>query len=250
MADSSTGCRERAGGPMRARRLLRWRASIRGSLRTMNIARRDRPWLASVATLAILLSACTASDSPSAGASSGGGGDGGGTADYPSEDLQIMAPADPGGGWDSTARAMAPVLEEVGGVSAEVRNVGGAGGTIGLADFAENATGDPHQLMVMGLVMVGGIVTNNSEVTLDDVTPIASLTSEQEAIVVPADSEYQTLEDLVAAWEADPTSISWGGGSAGGTDHILVGLLAHDAGGDPSGINYDAHSGGGEAVNA
>jgi putative tricarboxylic transport membrane protein len=209
---------------------------------------RGRRWLASVATLAIFLSACTASESPSTGASSSAGG--GGTADYPSDDLQIMAPADPGGGWDSTARAMAPVLEEVGGVSAEVRNVGGAGGTIGLADFAENTTGDPHQLMVMGLVMVGGILTNNSEVTLDDVTPIASLTSEQEAIVVPADSEYQTLEDLVAAWEADPTSISWGGGSAGGTDHILVGLLAQEAGIDPSGINYVAHSGGGEAITA
>ena len=179
------------------------------------------------------------------------GSDGGEpTADYPSEDLSIMAPADPGGGWDSTARAMQPVLEEVGGVGAEVYNVGGAGGTIGLAQFAEETTGDPHQLMVMGLVMVGGILTNESQVTLDDVTPIASLTSEQEAIVVPADSEYETLEQLVEAWKADPTAISWGGGSAGGTDHILVGLLAQAAGVDPSGINYVAHSGGGEAVNA
>ena len=61
-------------------------------------------------------------------------------------------------------------------------------------------------------------------------TPIASLTAEQEAIVVPADSEYQSLEQLVEAWKADPTSISWGGGSAGGTDHILVGLMAEAAG--------------------
>jgi putative tricarboxylic transport membrane protein len=161
-----------------------------------------------------------------------------------------MAPADPGGGWDSTARAMQPVLEEVGGVGAEVYNVGGAGGTIGLAQFAEETPGDPHQLMVMGLVMVGGILTNESQVTLDDVTPVAALTSEQEAIVVPADSEYETLEQLVDAWVADPTSIAWGGGSAGGTDHILVGLLAQAAGIDPSGINYVAHSGGGEAINA
>jgi putative tricarboxylic transport membrane protein len=182
-----------------------------------------------VATL--LLAACT-----------GGGGD------YPSEDLQIMAPADPGGGWDSTARAMAPVLEEVGGVGAEVYNVGGAAGTIGLAQFAEETSGDPHQLMVMGLVMVGGIITNESQVTLEDVTPIAALTTEQEGIVVAADSEYQTLEDLVAAWQADPTAISWGGGSAGGTDHILVGLLAQAAGVDPSGINYTPASGGGEAL--
>jgi putative tricarboxylic transport membrane protein len=212
-------------------------------------SRRARPWLASAVGLTLVLAACTANDGGSTGPSGSTGG-GGATADYPSETLQIMAPADPGGGWDSTARAMAPVLEEVGGVSAEVRNVGGAGGTIGLADFVENTSGDPHQLMVMGLVMVGGIVTNNSSVTLDDVTPIAALTSEQEAIVVPADSEYQSLEDLVEAWKADPTSISWGGGSAGGTDHILIGLLAQAAGVDPSGINYVAHSGGGEAITA
>jgi putative tricarboxylic transport membrane protein len=188
-------------------------------------------------SIGLVLAACTTDD----------GGDGG-TADYPTEDLAIMAPADPGGGWDSTARAMQPVLEEVGGVGAEVYNVGGAGGTIGLSQFAEEATGDPHELMVMGLVMVGGIITNESQITLDDVTPIASLTSEQEAIVVAADSEYETLEDLVAAWQADPTAISWGGGSAGGTDHILVGLLAQAADVDPSGINYVPASGGGGAL--
>lgn len=212
-------------------------------------------WLAILIGLMFVMAACAPADE-GAGASGdesaavGSADDGGATADYPSEDLQVMAPADPGGGWDSTARAMQPVLEEVGGVGVEVYNVGGAAGTIGLAQFAEETTGDPHQLMVMGLVMVGGIVTNDSPVTLDDVTPIAALTAEQEAIVVPADSEYETLEDLVAAWEADPTAISWGGGSAGGTDHILVGLLAQEAGVDPAGINYVAHSGGGEAVNA
>ena len=214
--------------------------------------RRGPGWLAILIGLVFVLAACTADDG-GAGATGAAETDGGGgepTADYPSEDLQVMAPADPGGGWDSTARAMQPVLEEVGGVGAEVYNVGGAGGTIGLAQFAEETSGDPHQLMVMGLVMVGGILTNESQVTLDDVTPIASLTTEQEAIVVSADSEYETLEQLVTDWMADPTSISWGGGSAGGTDHILVGLLAQAAGVDPSGINYVAHSGGGEAVNA
>jgi putative tricarboxylic transport membrane protein len=145
---------------------------------------------------------------------------------------------------------MQPVLEEVGGVGVEVYNVGGAAGTIGLAQFAEETVGDPHELMVMGLVMVGGIVTNAAAVTLADVTPIASLTSEQEAIVVTADSDIQDLEQLVEAWREDPTSVSWGGGSAGGTDHILVGLLALAAGVDPASINYVPHSGGGEAVNA
>jgi putative tricarboxylic transport membrane protein len=213
----------------------------------MGTLRRGPAWLATIIGLVLVLAACTTSDGDAD--ATGGTGDGEATADYPSDDLNIMAPADPGGGWDSTARAMQPVLEEIGGVGAEVYNVGGAAGTIGLAQFAEETAGDPHQLMVMGLVMVGGIVTNESTVTLEDVTPIASLTSEQEAIVVPADSEYETLEQLVEAWVADPTSISWGGGSAGGTDHILVGLLAQAAGVEPGDINYVAHAGGGEAVN-
>ena len=216
----------------------------------MRVQRRSGPaWLAMLIGLVLMLAACTTNDGGS-DATAGTGDGGEATVDYPAEDLQLMAPADPGGGWDSTARAMQPVLEELGGVGAEVYNVGGAAGTIGLAQFAEETSGDPHQLMVMGLVMVGGIVTNKSQVTLEDVTPIASLTSEQEAIVVPTDSEYETLEQLVDAWKADPASISWAGGSAGGTDHILVGLLAKEAGVDPSGINYVAHSGGGEAVNS
>jgi putative tricarboxylic transport membrane protein len=208
-------------------------------------------WPGAIMAAALVLAACTSGgNDTSSPAGSEPAGSEPATAAYPTEDISIMAPADPGGGWDSTARAMQTAL--TGGVvdvNVEVYNVPGAGGTIGLAQLVENNTGDPHQLMVMGLVMVGGIRTNNSATTLEDVTPIASLTAEQEAIVVPTDSEYQTLEQLVTAWQADPTSISWGGGSAGGTDHILVGLLAKEAGVQPDGINYVPHSGGGEALN-
>ena len=98
--------------------------------------------------------------------------------------------------------------------------------------------------------MIGAIATNASPVTLEQTTPISSLTAEFEVIVVPADSEYQTLDDLIAAFKADPAAISWGGGSAGGTDHILVGLIAQAAGVDPTQINYVPFSGGGEALAA
>jgi putative tricarboxylic transport membrane protein len=172
--------------------------------------------------------------------------------EYPTGDLSIMAPAAPGGGWDSTARALQKAIEDdaVTTKNVEVYNVEGAGGTIGLAQLADQEKGNPDSLMVMGLVMVGAIRTNNAPVDLSKVTPIASLTAEWEAIVVKADSPYQTLADLVTAFKADPKSVSWGGGSAGGTDHILVGLLAKEAGVDPGGINYIAHSGGGEAIDA
>jgi len=174
-----------------------------------------------------------------------------GSADsYPSEAMNIMAPAAPGGGWDGTARAMQPILASVTGQTVQVYNVAGAGGTVGLAQYVSEAKGNPHELMVGGLVMVGAIQTNKSPVNLTQVTPIALLTAEAEAIAVPTDSKYETLQQLIDDFKADPTSISWGGGSAGGTDHILVGLIAKEVGVDPAQINYIAHSGGGEATAA
>jgi putative tricarboxylic transport membrane protein len=165
--------------------------------------------------------------------------------------IEIMAPAAPGGGWDTTAREMQRVLQEEGiAPTVEVYNVEGAGGTVGIAQLVNDEAGNDHHLMMMGLVMIGAIATNASPVTLEQTTPISSLTAEFEVIVVPADSEYQSLDDLVAAFQADPTAISWGGGSAGGTDHILVGLIAQAAGVDPTQINYVPFSGGGEALAA
>jgi putative tricarboxylic transport membrane protein len=161
-----------------------------------------------------------------------------------------MAPAAPGGGWDSTARALATALTSATGANVQVYNVAGAGGTVGLAQFANDYDGDPYQLMIGGMVMVGAILTNEAPVGLDQVTPIASLTTEWEAIAVAADSPFQTFDDLLAAFVADPTAISWGGGSAGGTDHMLVGLIAKEAGVPADQINYIAHSGGGEAIAA
>lgn len=167
------------------------------------------------------------------------------------DDYTIMAPANPGGGWDATARSMQEVMQAEGiAGNVEVMNVPGAGGTVGLAQFVADAKGDPSKLIVGGYVMLGAILTNDSPVTLADVTPIARLTGDTEAIVVPAASDIQTIADLVAKMKADPGAVSWAGGSAGGTDHITVGLLAKAAGADPSKINYIAFSGGGEAMAA
>jgi putative tricarboxylic transport membrane protein len=166
-------------------------------------------------------------------------------------DYNIMAPAAPGGGWDQTARTIQTVLqdEKISG-NVQVVNVPGAGGTVGLAQFVNEAKGDPSKLIVGGYVMVGAILTNASPVTLNDITPIARLTGEYEAIVVPAASELKSVADLVAKLKADPGSVSWGGGSAGGTDHITAGLIAKATGVDPTKVNYIAFAGGGEALAA
>jgi putative tricarboxylic transport membrane protein len=79
-----------------------------------------------------------------------------------------MAPAAPGGGWDQTARSMQTALqdEKISG-SVQVTNVPGAGGTIGLAQFARKPMATRRQLIVGGYVMVGAILTNNAPVTLE-----------------------------------------------------------------------------------
>ncbi len=166
-------------------------------------------------------------------------------------DYMIMAPAAPGGGWDQTARTMQEVMQSEGiSGSVQVQNVPGAGGTVGLAQFVAQNAGKADQLIVGGYVMVGAILTNASPVSLADVTPIARLTGEYEAIVVPAASPIADINGLIEALKADPGAVSWAGGSAGGTDHIAVGLIAKAAGVDPTKINYIAYSGGGEALAA
>jgi putative tricarboxylic transport membrane protein len=167
------------------------------------------------------------------------------------DNLTIIAPAKPGGGWDQTARAMADVLQAGGQAKAvTVENVPGAGGTVGLAQFADKNKGDGNALLVNGLVMVGAVLTNKSPVSLVDTTPIARLTGEYEVIVVPAASPLKTLADLTAAMKADIGKVAIGGGSAGGTDHILAGLVAQAAGADATKLNYVPFSGGGEALAA
>lgn len=177
-------------------------------------------------------------------------GGGSARAQAPGE-VKIMAPAAPGGGWDQTARVMQGVLTSERIVrSAQVTNVAGAGGTIGIAQFVNGARGDPTALMVSGFVMVGAILMNKAPVTLDAVTPIARLTGEWQALVVAQNSPIKSVQDLAAALKADVGKVSWGGGSAGGVDHITAAMFAGLAGADGSKVNYIAHSGGGEALAA
>lgn len=166
-------------------------------------------------------------------------------------DYTIMAPAAPGGGWDQTARAMqsALVADGISG-KVDVTNVPGAGGTVGLTQFVGESKGDPNDLIVGGYVMVGGIIANHAAIDLNSVTPIARLTGEQEAIVVPASSPIRTMADIVVMLKADPQWVVWGGGSAGGVDHILAAKIAKAVGIDPTQIKYLPYAGGGEALAA
>lgn len=164
-------------------------------------------------------------------------------------ELKIMAPAAPGGGWDSASRSLQQVMLATGAAkSVQVINVPGAGGTVGLAQFVNSAKGDGNQMMTMGITMLGAVLTNKAPVGLDTVTPIARLTADPLVIVVPASSPHKSIRDLAAALKADASKVVWAGGSAGGADHILAALVTKAAGGDATKVNYVPFSGGGEAL--
>lgn len=206
---------------------------------------------ARIGALAALTAVAALTLTSCAGGSAATDGGGGEAEAATVTDVSIVVPADPGGGWDQTGRALSQVLTQDDLVSsAPVTNVGGAGGTVGLAQLANEK--DPNTLMVMGLVMVGAVETNASAVRIEDTTPIARLTDEPLVVVVPAESEYDTLEDLVEDIADNGQSVTITGGSAGGADHILAGLMLEEAGLDGAEIaeklNYTPNSGGGEAV--
>lgn len=201
--------------------------------------RRTAISVASVAALGLTLAAC--------------GDSGDGAEDGAIDSLEIIVPADPGGGWDQTGRTMQSELQDNEIVSdAQVINVGGAGGTVGLAQLA--TTNNADTLMVMGYVMVGAIETNQSQTTLDDVTPIARLTEEPLVVVAPAESPYETIQDLIDDVTANGKAVSITGGSAGGVDHILAAQLLTEGGVDAAAmadtLNYIPYSGGGESLAA
>lgn len=161
--------------------------------------------------------------------------------------LELLVPSGPGGGWDQTARSMERVL--VGAGLAErirVEYAQGGGGAVGLARFL-TGRGRPDTLLVAGMVMVGALATSRAPVALVDATPIARLTGEYEVVAVHRDSPLASMADLLAQWRADPGSVSWAGGAAGGADHILVALIAEQAGVPFADVAYLAYAGGGLA---
>ncbi len=165
--------------------------------------------------------------------------------------IKMMLPANPGGGWDSTGRALGKALQDAGVASSVTyENKGGAAGAIGLAQFVNGNKGDPNALMVMGAVMLGGIITGKPPVGLDRVTPIARLTSEYNVFVLPANSPFKSMAEVVAQLKKDPGSVKWGGGSRGSTEHIAAAMIAREVGVDASKINYVAFRGGGESTAA
>ena len=205
---------------------------------------RVRGWVRPLlVALALTLAASACGDS---GGGSGGGGGGGQVTG-----LEILVGTAPGGGFDQTARVAAKAMEDAKlARNVQVQNLAGAGGTIALQKLV-NYKGNGDLIQQMGLGVVGSVYTNKSEATLEQTTPLARLTEEPEIVVVSKDSPYQSFDQLLAAWKADPGKVSVGGGSSpGGPDHLAPMLMAQAAGIDPKQVNFVSFDGGGELLAA
>jgi putative tricarboxylic transport membrane protein len=165
--------------------------------------------------------------------------------------VKMMIPANPGGGWDGTGRALGKALLEAKVAdTVTYENKGGAAGALGLAQFVNASKGDPNAIMIMGAVMLGGIITGKPPVSLSAATPLVRLTSEYNVFVLPPNSPFKSMKDVIEQFKKDPGSVKWGGGSRGSTEHIAAAMIAREVGVDPAKVNYVAFRGGGEATAA
>jgi putative tricarboxylic transport membrane protein len=200
-----------------------------------------------LAVSALLLTGCgVTANKAEPGASSSGNGQA-----EAISGLRFMVPNTPGGGYDTTARAAAKVMDDIKVTkSVEVFNLAGAGGTVGLSKTVSEK-GNGKLIMMMGLGVVGAQYTNKSTSKLDQTTPIAKLIEDSGAIVVAKNSPYKTINDLITAWKANPKGLAVGGGSTpGGPDHLLPMQLAKTVGIEPKQVNFVSYDGGGDLLPA
>lgn len=205
--------------------------------------RRTRARFRRLSAVAAVLGLALATTACQAGTKSGS------AESYPSEQIRIMVPAAAGGGYDQMGRSVQQALTQSNLVDGNIQvyNVPGAGGTSGLSQFAKQHKGDPHQLMAMGLVLVGSQKTTDAEVTVEGgTTPIAQLASEYITVVVKNDSPIKSLSDFTDRIKADPKSVAIGGSVTGSIDHVVMATLAEAVGVAPTDLNYVPYESGGE----
>lgn len=170
-----------------------------------------------------------------------------GVAPAPRAKLKLLVPANPGGGWDQTAKALGSALQATKLVEqVEFEHKPGKGGTPGLAYFVDKYAGDPDTLMVGGMVMLGAVAIHRSPVDLTRVQPVAKLTTDYLLVTVPKDSPLRNVKTLAEAMKAKPQSLTFGGGSAGGVDHMLMGMMGRSVGADVGALVYKPTSAGSE----
>ena len=165
--------------------------------------------------------------------------------------LRIVIPANPGGGWDQTGRALGAALTSSGTVDKVIyENIGGKGGTIGLAEYTKRYGSDPNSLLICGMVMVGALALNKKSAELLQVQPLARLTSDYLVVAVPTDSPIASPKALAKAMRENLPALTIAGGSAGGVDHMYAGMLARLAKANAEQLQYKPFAGGNDVLQA
>jgi putative tricarboxylic transport membrane protein len=165
--------------------------------------------------------------------------------------LRIVIPANPGGGWDQTGRALGAALTSSGTVDKVIyENIGGKGGTIGLAEYTKRYGSDPNSLLIGGMVMVGALALNKKSAELHQVQPLARLTSDYLVVAVPTDSPLANPKALAKAMRENLPALTIAGGSAGGVDHMYAGMLARLAKANAEQLQYKPFAGGNDVLQA
>lgn len=200
------------------------------------------------ALFALVLSACVAPTAAPAGGDAGGGE----MASFTPSNPECIAPADPGGGWDFTCRVpAAQVMPAIGVVdSMKVTNMSGGGGAIAMANVTSQRNDDENLIVAASLATASRFAANAYPVTPDDIRWLGAVGADFGVVAVKADSPIETLDDLVASMQEDPTALTYVGGSdPGSIDHIKLLLLAKAAGvEDITQLKYIGFQGGGTAL--
>ena len=168
------------------------------------------------------------------------------------DSIHFIIPGGAGGGWDGTARGTGEALTNAGLVgSASYENMSGGGGGKAIAYMIENADSNHGTLMVNSTPIVIRSLTGVFPQSFRDLTLVAGTIGDYAAMVVGKDSPINSMADLVAAYESDPSATAIGGGSVpGGMDHLVAAMTMEAAGKDALDVKYIPYDAGGKAMAA
>lgn len=166
------------------------------------------------------------------------------------DNIHFLIPGGAGGGWDGTARGTGEALNKSGLVATvSYENMSGGGGGKAIGHLIESAEQNKETLMVNSTPIVIRSLSKVFPQSFRDLTPIAATIGDYGAFIVRNDSKYQSFEEVVADFNADPRSIKIAGGSARGSmDHLVAAMAFQAAGGDPKAVRYVAYDAGGDAM--
>jgi putative tricarboxylic transport membrane protein len=165
--------------------------------------------------------------------------------------MEFLVPGGPGSGQDQAARAFEEALKKENLVTGtQVTHYAGGGGMIAISQFLTTKAGNSNAVVTQGAGHLSFPLSNKTPVSLRDVTPLARIAGEYELLVVRSDSEFKTIDDLVAKYKANPPSITWGAGARGSTDHIFYAMISKAVGIPAQKLNFIPHTNTGEIVAA